>query len=210
MKIVRQSAEILSAPEDLSLLELAGRNCHKSEDKITDNSADKFIEKIIKMGHTSILEFGDIAVRLITDRGVMAEITRHRHASFAIESTRYVKYKNGLCFTLPVWMGCCEGCWNDLDIYEAYDLNIDEQVWLYNCLSSEADYLRLLELGWRPEQARTVLSQSLCTNIVMKANFREWLHIMNLRCDKAAHPQIRSLMNDLYAKFSNRFPVIFP
>lgn len=93
MKIIEPSVELINAPDYKTLLttiEAAGRTCYKSEDKITDGSAEKFVRGIIKRGHEAVIEHGSLSVRFICDRGVSHEIVRHRLAAFCQESTRYV------------------------------------------------------------------------------------------------------------------------
>jgi hypothetical protein len=95
MKIVKPSVEIidnLNPREILKKLELCGRVCYKSEDKITPESAVKFISNIIKRGHESVIEHFSFSVKFIVDRGVSHEIVRHRIASYSQESTRYCNY----------------------------------------------------------------------------------------------------------------------
>ena len=95
MKIIEPSVELINAPDYKTLLttiEAAGRTCYKSEDKITDGSAEKFVRGIIKRGHEAVIEHGSLTVRFICDRGVSHEIVRHRLAAFCQESTRYCNY----------------------------------------------------------------------------------------------------------------------
>lgn len=96
MKISEPSVELINAPDYKTLLttiEAAGRTCYKSEDKITDGSAEKFVRGIIKRGHEAVIEHGSLTVRFICDRGVSHEIVRHRLAAFCQESTRYCNYR---------------------------------------------------------------------------------------------------------------------
>jgi len=223
MKIVEQSYEIISLPKNLlQRIEIAGRTCYKSEDKIgctmpqyvsedvdfcsgigkgcddTEchyHTSHKFTKMLLDRGHHAILEFGDITVRFITNRGVTHELVRHRLCSFAQESTRYVNYKGGMEFIRPVW-------WNESTISA-------QKIWSDGIMVSEARYRHLLREGWRPEQAREVLPNSLKTEIVVKGNIREWRHIFQLRCSKNAHPQIRALMILLLNELKQRLPIVF-
>ena len=97
MKLIKPSFEILSIMSDdyfdddpLQLIEVAGRTCYKSENKISENSARDFIAKILKRGHESVIEHSAMTVKFICDRGVGHELVRHRLCSFSQESTRYV------------------------------------------------------------------------------------------------------------------------
>lgn len=97
MKIIEPSVELINAPSYETLMatiEAAGRTCYKSEDKITEGSAEKFIRGIIKRGHEAVIEHGSLSVRFICDRGVSHEIVRHRIAAYCQESTRYCNYAN--------------------------------------------------------------------------------------------------------------------
>lgn len=196
MKVIKQSYEILNSPEDaLRMIELAGRTCYKSEDKIIDGSAEKFVKMLVDRKHTAMVEFGDLIVKFITNRGVTHELVRHRLCSFAQESTRYVNYGGKeMEFIEPVWDETSDAChlWHDA------------MKW------SEISYTDLVNnFGWRPEQAREILPNSLKTEIVVKANFTEWRHILKLRTANAAHPQMRELMRPLLKELQDRIPVVF-
>ncbi len=197
MKVVKQKVELLAmTAEPLKLIEAAGRTCYKSEDKITDESAGKFVKMIIKRGHDSVLEHASMTVRITTDRGISHEIVRHRIGmSYSQESTRYVKYTakvDGLQFD----------CTEDLEgmefiIPSAGGKGILDgeglEVWKQSMRQSEANYVRLIELGYAPQWARSVLPNSLKTEIVVTGNFRSWRHFLDLRMSTAAHPQIREI-----------------
>jgi thymidylate synthase (FAD) len=196
MKIVEQSWEWMQIPLlSLHLIEQAGRTCYKSEDKITVESAEKFVQSIIKRGHESVIEHAWASVRFITNRGVTHELVRHRLCSFSQESTRYVDYQDEMEFIKPVW-------WNGSDVQK-------QHIWKTAMLDAENYYRSLRFLGWRPEQAREVLPNSLKTEIVVSANVREWRHIFKLRTSKAAHPQMRALMLDCLEGFKKEIPIIF-
>jgi thymidylate synthase (FAD) len=196
MKIIDQGHEIISLPDNLlQIIETAGRTCYKSEDKITPDSAAGFVQRMRDRGHHAMIEFGDIIVRFVTNRGVTHELVRHRLFSFAQESTRYVRYDGKMEFIRPCW-------WEDSTLEQ-------RAIWEAAMGETEARYLDLLKSGWRPEQAREVLPNSLKTEIVVKGNIREWRHMFSLRCSKKAHPQIRALMLPLLAQLQKRLPVVF-
>lgn len=209
MKIIEQSHKILSCPDNiLEMIEQAGRTCYKSEDKITADSAAGFVKRLRDRGHHAMIEFQDIIVKFITNRGVTHEIVRHRLCNFAQELTRYVRYDGNMEFIRPVW---CSSkmvglSWGDLAVSS---LSEAEYVWLDSCYRDEEKYNTLLNLDWRPEQAREVLPNSLKTEIVVKANIREWRHILKLRTHKTAHPQMRALMLPLLEELRGRVPVVF-
>lgn len=197
MKVIKQSHVVLQYDEDmLKVIERAARTCYKSENSITDKSAERLVSSLIKRGHHAMLEFGSITVKFITDRGVTHEIVRHRLCSFAQESTRYVNYNNkGFEFIEPVW-------WDEWN-------SIEQLIWTDCMEDAEIKYCELIEQGSNPQQARSVLPNSLKAEIVVKANIREWRHIFTLRCNPAAHPQMVALMKPVLAEFKERFPILF-
>ena len=202
MKIIEPSVELINAPDYKTLLttiEAAGRTCYKSEDKITDGSAEKFVRGIIKRGHEAVIEHGSLTVRFTCDRGVSHEIVRHRVASYCQESTRYCNYSNddfGAEITVIKPLFFNEGT-------QGYEL------WKEACENAENSYFKLLEYGCTPQEARAVLPNSLKTEIVMTANLREWRHFFKLRTSTAAHPQIREVMTPLLNELKGLIPVIF-
>lgn len=200
MKIIKASAEIISHTPDLEkIIEMAGRTCYKSEDKITEDSADGFIEKIKNFKHESVLEHGSITVRYIVDRGVSHELVRHRLASFSQESTRYCNYgKDKFGNEITV----IEPCFWETGHFMWYR-------WKETCEAAQEGYFELLEGGASAQQARSVLPNSLKTEVVMTANPREWRHVFMVRCHRDAHPQMREVMVPLLAEFADRWPVLF-
>lgn len=201
MKIIEPSFTIEDKIEGLEMLksiEKAGRTCYKSESKITDESAIAFVKSIIKNGHESVMEHEKITVRIICDRGVSHELVRHRIASYSQESTRYCNYgkDNDLVFIKPFFFNASDSTGK----YSAWDQAMRE---------CESIYLRLLQMGATPQEARSVLPNSLKTEIVMTCNLREWKWIFNLRCSSKAHPQMREIMRPLLKEFSEKIPVIF-
>jgi len=196
MKLIQQSYEILDLPINaLQMIEKAGRTCYKSEDKITDESAASFVKGLIKRNHHAMIEFGDITVRFITNRGVTHELVRHRLCSFAQESTRYVRYNGDMEFIIPEWF--------------AEESNYSEAIFMGACYEAENSYKKLLDAGWSPQQAREVLPNSLKTELVVKGNIREWRHIFTLRCANTAHPQMYALMRPLLKELQTKLPILF-
>lgn len=202
MKIIRASATIMTATEMIEqVLELAGRVCYKSEDRITEDSAAAFIERMHESKHESVLEHAAITVRFICDRGVSHELVRHRLASFSQESTRYVNYSKGK-FGKEITV---------IDPRFAFPEMTDPAftMWEQACWAAEYAYFSMLEAGSAPQEARSVLPNSLKTEVVMTANPREWRHIFKLRCSPQAHPQMREIMLPLREQFANRWPSLF-
>ncbi len=202
MRIISPSHEILSFIDGESILkciEMAGRTCYKSEDRITADSAKGFVKHILSSGHHSVIEHVNISVRFICDRGITHELVRHRLASYSQESTRYANYSKNI-FSREITV--------IKPLFWSEDSS-EYMEWKATMEQSEKSYMRLIELGARPEQARSVLPNSLKTEIVMTCNVREWRHILELRCSKAAHPQIREIMLPLLTEFNEKLPVLF-
>ncbi len=211
MLLLKPYFDILSeinSKEILGKIEKAGRICYKSESKITDSSANRFIADIISRGHESVIEHENLSVKFVCDRGVSHELVRHRLASYSQESTRYCNYKSGVSFIIPPWIEINPGEYSLKDI-ESLDLKQGEFGWLQTMLSLEGKYLSLLKSGWSPQMARSVLPNSLKTEIVMTTNLREWRHVFKLRTSKAAHPQMQEIMLPLLQEFKKTIPAIF-
>ena len=276
MKLIKPSVEIIKQEKyDLlhvfKFIELAGRTCYKSENKITEDSASEFVDRMIKSGHGAMLEHGTIyltipvsdisnpiiykyilnsyskifidvtnsyittnyrvliennwlddlkyisepylfhakrtTVKFICDRAIANEFVRHRVFSFAQESTRYCnytkdKFNNELTFIIPCWI-------KDLEEgnYYAYceyhhSKNDASKRWFDSCMSSEFVYTNLIEEGWKPQEARTVLPNSLKTELVMTGFDSDWQNFFELRCAPNAHPQAKELADMLKDKFN--------
>lgn len=208
MKVIDQSWEWAQKPiMPLETIEMAGRTCYKSESKITSESAEKFVRMIIKRGHESVIEHLSASIRFITNRGVTHELVRHRLCAFSQESTRYVNYSSDdIEFIRPVWTRIPLGKYDEPG---AITLQHPECYWALSMLEAERAYYIMISHGWRPEQAREVLPNSLKTEIVTTANLREWRHILRLRTSNAAHPQMRELMRLCLAGFQDVIPVLF-
>lgn len=205
MKIINASYEILGDIDGLEMLkaiEQAGRTCYKSEEKITDESAIKFVGALVKNKHEAMLEHQSISVKIICDRGVTHELVRHRIASFAQESTRYCNYSkdqfdNEITFIKPCF-------WEkDTPSYK---------VWKTAMEVAESAYLALIKMGTTPQEARSVLPNSLKTEIIITMNLREWMHFFRLRALGRAgkpHPQMLEVTVPMLEDFKKLIPVIF-
>ena len=201
MRIVEPFFEILNAPkreEVLRHLELCGRVCYKSEDKMTEESASRFVRFLIERGHESPIEHISISVRIICDRGVSHEWVRHRIASYSQESTRYCNYNSekfggGIAFIRPYFS-------DNERLFE---------IWKAEMQSAEKAYGDMLANGAKPEDARSVLPNSLKTEFICTMNLREWRHFFALRCAKAAHPAMREIAVPLQAAFRELLPELF-
>lgn len=196
MKVVMAKAELafpINTAEMMKNIELAGRTCYKSEDKITPESSGAFVKRLIASGHESVLEHEKISVRIVCDRGVSHEIVRHRLVSYSQESTRYCDYKG------------------EVEVIAIGEHMTDEQyaVWREAMQEVEKVYMKLRGMGVKPQIARSVLPNSLKTELVMTANLREWRMILKQRTSKAAHPQMREIMVPLLDMFVGILPEVF-
>ena len=189
----------------LKAIERIGRTCYKSEDKITEDSYETFVRNLIKRGHLSVIEHCSVTADIICDRGVTHEIVRHRIGSYSQESTRYCNYsadKYGNEITVIDPGTAFE--WGDTPAAMAKRLN-----WKSACRVAEMRYLKMLELGASPQEARAVLPNSLKTEIWVTYNLREWRHFFHLRCAPAAHPQMQEVARMLLAEMTAYVPIIF-
>ena len=291
MKLIEPNVELIPQGEGLlgvyKMIEIAGRTCYKSEDKITDNSCKEFVQRMINSGHTAMLEHGSIylkvpiadwqidrheweymfpkdlpwvcvdwdckfvyistnyrhtiehevgdtvlnkylcaptkfherriTVRFTCDRGVSHELVRHRVFSFAQESTRYCNYSkdkfgNELTFIIPSWLELNEGEYykegsdiiGDGFIYNMQEggEDTDTALFIYSLLATEKSYLALLDMGWKPQQARQILPNALKTEVVMTGFIDDWKHFFELRCAPNAHPDMQALANKLKELFN--------
>ena len=274
MRLCKPSFEIWNQPAGLEgvykQIERVGRVCYKSEDKITEDSAKPFVDRMIKSGHGAMLEHGTVylqvpnsndiclvlelnpytkcrsmgdicyvttnlrvlvehdalwlmkyqceptefhekrvTVYFVCDRGVSHEFVRHRVMSFAQESTRYCnytkdKFNNELTFIIPCWI-------KDLEEgnYYAYceyhhSKNDASKRWFDSCMSAEFIYTNLIEEGWKPLEARSILPNSLKTELIMTGFNSDWQNFFKLRCAPNAHPQARELAIPLSGEFIKR------
>ena len=219
LRLIKPSFEILNKEylKDMpKLIEKVARTCYQTEGLITDESYKTMMRKLIDCGHESVIEFGDIVVRIVCDRGISHELVRHRLASFAQESTRYCNYtaeKFGghITFIIPCWFkNINEGVYTkeDVDIFKS-KFTQEELEWLYAMINSENHYNHLIKFGEQPQQARSVLPNSLKTVINMKQNFRSWRHFLKLRIATTAHPQMREITIPMLAEFKKLIPIVF-
>lgn len=288
MKLIKPSFEIWNQPAGLEgvykQIERVGRVCYKSEDKITEDSAKSFVDRMIKSGHGAMLEHGTVylaipmttyapgsvniyhnnsyskvnecnefiftdkygdkvaawcvttnlrvlvendcledleflcepteyherkvPVHFVCDRGVSHEFVRHRVMSFAQESTRYCNYSkdkfgNELTFIQPCWLDD-----ERLKLYGPYIRDKSpESIFIANLNNAERDYLDLIGLGWKPQEARAVLPNSLKTELVVTGFVSDWNHFFDLRArgtTGAPHPQAKELAEPLMKEFIAR------
>lgn len=195
MEIGKQKVELLnclSYEDMLQNIEIAGRTCYQSKSEFTKESGEKFIKKLIKLGHESVLEHGSLTFKIKTNRNITHELVRHRIASYSQESTRYVKYDDIEFIPMIDPRG------HKVDyIYDLWDLYEDIE-WSYG---------ELIRKNFKPEEARDILPGSVATTIIVTMNMRELRHFLKLRLSKAAHPQIRELAKMIQDLVKENYPV---
>jgi thymidylate synthase (FAD) len=204
LKIADAKVELMGEVDGYAILEAierAGRLCYKSEDKIIQGSAERFVKMLLSRGHEAMIEHGGlICLKFTCDRGISHELARHRLFSFAQESTRYCNYAGGkfgkeITVIKPLF-------WDEGS--KAYE------VWKEACETAEKAYSILVNaLGETPEKARSVLPNSLKTEMAVSGNPRQWRQCLKLRLDEHAHPQMREVMKLALEILKGKIPVLF-
>lgn len=179
-------------------IERACRTCYRSEDKISEESYKNLLTNCLNRGHESVLEHEKITVRIYSDIGAYKDLTRHRFASFSVESTRYCsynkdKYGNEIAVVNPVYI-------EDKEVFETWKKAIEDM---------EKAYMKMKELGASTDMCREILPHSTAAEYTMTANIREWKHILELRTTNHVHPAIRQVLIPLLLLFKEQMPEIF-
>ncbi len=199
MRIVEPSVTLeWITPDALGVIERAGRTCYKSEYK-SDSDPAVFVRRLIKRGHLSVIEHAVASLRIVCDRGVSHEIVRHRIASYSQESTRYVCYAK-------------ERRGGEIKVIVPSGLSAMDEAFAYWRIAmddAEDAYLNMIENGVSPQIARSVLPTCTATELVMTANFREWLHFFALRCAPSAHPDMQHVAELARNILRRECPVVF-
>lgn len=205
MKIVQPNFEIVS-PKDrdegiqmLRHIEGYARISHRSEDKQTSDSYERFLRAVvIGKGDWSVCEHVSATVILRVDRGCTHEIVRHRLFSYTQESTRFVNYaKRQIEFIEPVWN------------LESQKIGHPYYTWEHAMFQAEQAYLDLLEHGQSPQAARSVLPNSTAATLVMTGNLRNWRHFFLMRTTKETHPDLRRVTIPLLKEFQEKVPILY-
>jgi thymidylate synthase (FAD) len=200
-----------NAKDVYEIIESVGRTCYQSVAKDVEGHGERFVRSIVNRGHFGLLEHVLLTVRFEVDRGITHELVRHRHASFAQESSRYCNYSKGKFGSSITVINIDDALENDCTMtedekYEAW------RVWKEGCVEAEKRYMRMLELGCTPQVARGVLPTSLRSEIVMTANLREWRHFLALRALELTgpvHPQMLEVTRPLYRELLELYPAVF-
>lgn len=178
----------------LKNIEKYGRVSHKSEKNISKDSYKVFLKRLLSWGHESVFEHEKVTVRIVCDRGITHELVRHRIAAYTQESTRYCNYSGKIQFIKPLFFKPKS---------KAY------KIWLETCKTAAKNYTKLIQMKVTPEAARSILPNSLKTEIIVTYNLRQWRHVFEMRCQKAAHPQMREIMIPLLKEFQKKIPILF-
>ena len=201
MQLIEPKIEVekINGKEIMKRIERACRTCYRSEEKITEDSYKTLLKNCITRGHESVLEHEKVTIRMTCDVGVYKDLTRHRIASFSIESTRYCNYGKDKFNSEVKFMKPC---------------NIDEgtnvyELWKNTCENIEKNYIQMSKLGATPDELRMILPHSTAAEVTMTANIREWKHILLLRTSNHTHPSIRQLLIPLLIHFKEIMPEIF-
>lgn len=148
-------------------------------------------------------------VKLITSRSISHEVVRHRTMSFMQESQRFInyskdKFNNEVPFIKPCWLAIKEGTYTEKnyhnDFYTSKNVEYDFMIHL---LTAEATYFKLLEKGWKPQQARVVLPNSTKTELYICGFKDAWEHFFELRDNKVVDPQMYNLAHPMHQEFIN-------
>lgn len=223
MKTMQPGYEIL-VPNELTAekrqaiyrnIENAARTCYKSEKELTEESGDRMIRNLIKKGHTAMLEHASITVKFTVDRGITHEIVRHRHFSFAQESTRYCDYSNGRHGGQVMFIDPRNAIENIDPVTSTLEEDMIELIydeWLEACIDAEEHYMKMISFGAPAQIARSVLNNSDKSEIVVTGNMREWRHFLKLRAagvTGAPHPQMQEVAIPLLVELKEFLPALF-
>lgn len=203
MKIIDPSFEILdikSREDGINLLrrvEYMARISHRSEEKQTEDSWEKFLRFVLmQKGDWSVTEHCIVTVVARVDRGVTHEWVRHRMGSYTQESTRFVNYGGkDIEFVRPSFSG---------------EPNLPEIWWRSAMVDAEMNYNQQIECGQSPQIARSVLPNATASTIAVTYNLRNWRQFFMSRISREAHPDFRLRISiPLLRKFQELIPVLY-
>jgi len=196
-----------SGIEALRRVEWCGRISHRSEDKQTENSYERFIKAIV-LGHGdwSITEHATVTVDALVDRGITHEWVRHRIGAYTQESTRFVNYgkKGQISVVCPLREWATKAI-SDVIIGDSSN----DEVWSATLEHCELTYLYLLNQGVSPQIARSVLPNALASRLIVTYNLRMWRHFFIMRTAREAHPQMRDVTIPLLEEFKIKIPLLY-
>ena len=194
IRLVEHSAELIRGTEGIPSIVIAGaaRVCKDGAENADYCAARKLCRKLLDWGHMSPFEFFEVTFSCVTNRAVSHELVRHRLASYMQESQRYCNYEQELTVICPHGVKAAGqealGNW-EAQMFEAWDC-----------------YCGMLELGLKPEDARTVLPEATATKILVKMNLREFRHFLSLRTSSAAWKEMQTLALAMRDAFFTAYP----
>lgn len=214
MRIIKPYYQILTPifKDDVyKTIEQIARTCYRSENLITEGSAEKIISSLISNKHEAMLEFFDITIKFVCSRSVSHELVRHRTASYAQESQRFVNYSKAkfnkeITFIEP-WFFKGDNFTDNPN--DKIIRNMQYNIWKEACQDAEKAYFKLLQEGATSQEARTVLPNSTKTEINIKNDLRNWRHFLTLRTPSHVDPQMRELTIPLLRELKAELPLIF-
>jgi len=201
VKLILPTFEIIN-PESrdagvamLRRIETFARISHRSEDRQTDDSWERFIQAVVlQHADWSVTEHCSATVIFRLDRGVTHELVRHRIGAYTQESTRFVNYGNKeIEFIIP----------------EFADNEMAFKSWQNSVMEAETSYKLLLKYGAAPQIARSVLPNATASTIAVTYNLRNWRHVFMMRTTKETHPDLRRVMIPLLQEFKQRVPLLY-
>lgn len=179
----------------LRIIEYHARLSHRSEDKMTDDSWERFLRFVVQTkGDWSVVEHASASVDVLFDRGVQQEWTRHRLSSYTIQSTRFVNHAKKMPPTF---------------VYPDANMKDPNDAWGRAMKACEDSYQELIAYGNAPQIARSVFPLALASRGGITANLRTWRHELIMRTTKEAHPQIKELMIGLLEEFQQKIPILY-
>jgi thymidylate synthase (FAD) len=187
----------------LRRIEYFARVSHASEDKQTYDSWDRFLRSVVlQHGDWSVTEHEKVSCEFVVDRGVTHEIVRHRIGSYTQESTRFVNYqKRGgeAKFIMPIGM----------TMYDSSAMTTETNAWVAAIEQAEKSYMEMVEIGIKPQIARSVFPNALASKIIVTYNLRGWRHFFIMRTSAEAHPQMREVVDPLLEDFKKNIPILY-
>lgn len=205
-RVIKAGIEQIIGLEDpkgvLVKIEHCGRTAYKTWDKESEGSAERFVAMIVRLGHESVLEHASVTVVVNCDRATAQQLTRHRLASFTMESQRYCNYGGDrfggeITFVDP-----------EPQTKTAQDWDNFYKFWHEFLGRVEADYMRLVSSGVPAEDARCILPNCTACSVAVTANLREWRHILKIRTESHAQHNIRALMGQILQRFREAIPCV--
>jgi thymidylate synthase (FAD) len=182
--------------EQMRFIERMARISHRSEDRQTSDSWDRFIRTVVlQHGDWSVTEHSYATVQLRVNRGITHELVRHRLFSPTQESTRFVNYSKKE--HEPEYIPSTVVKMNDLE------------EWIDDLIRADATYQKWLNRGYAPQIARDHLPNALAATITFSGNFRHWRHVLLMRTTVEAHPDLRRVMTPLLRSFQDVVPILF-